>query len=105
MKTKLFLSLAGIVVAAGLTGCAVVPSQVGNALVVSESEPITATEVIPNKQGKACGFNLLGIVALGDASIERAKYEGRIKRVATVDKSVFSLLGLYSRVCTTVTGE
>lgn len=105
MKSKLFLSIVGIVVAAGLSGCATVPSQVGNALVVSETEPVTATEVIPNKQGQACGFNILGIVALGDASIERAKYEGRIKRVATVDKSVFSLLGVYSRVCTQVTGE
>ena len=105
MKTKLFLSIASIVVAAGLSGCALVPSQLGYAVVVAEKEPITATEVIPNKQGQACGFNLLGIVALGDASIDKAKFDGRIRRVATVDKSIFSILGMFSSVCITVTGE
>ena len=105
MKSKLLLSLGAAVLATGLSGCALVPSQVGYALIVAEKEPITATEVVPNKQGQACGFNLLGLVALGDASIDKAKYEGRIRRVATVDKSVFSFLGLYSSVCITVTGD
>jgi hypothetical protein len=89
----------------GLSGCAIVPSQLGFALIQSDKEPITATEVAPRRMGKACGFNILGILATGDISIEKAKRNGNIQRVASVDKEVFSILGALSQVCTIVTGE
>ncbi len=104
MKKNLLLG--GLLLATvGLGGCAAVPSSLGFALVNASNEPIAVTDVIPRKVGQACGFNLLGIVALGDISTEAAKRDGGIYRVATVDKEVFSVLGMVSRVCTTVTGE
>ena len=89
----------------GLSGCVVVPSHLGFALIQSDKEPITATEVVPRRMGKACGFNILGIFAAGDISIEKAKRNGGIQRVASVDKEVFSVLGAFSQVCVIVTGE
>ena len=102
MKKGLLL---GAVLALSLGGCAMVPSELGFALIQSDKEAVTATEVPARKVGEACGFNLLGIIASGDISIEKAKRNGGIQRVAAVDKRVFSILGLYSNVCTIVTGE
>ncbi len=89
----------------GLSACALVPSQLGIAAIHSDKEAVAVTDATARKMGKACGFNLLGIVALGDLSIEKAKRNGNIQRVASVDKEVFSFLGLYSSVCVRVTGE
>jgi hypothetical protein len=104
MKKSLLL---GLVCASmiGLSGCARVPSHLGFALVQADTEPVAVTELTPKKMGMACGFNLLGIFATGDISIENAKRDGGIRRVASVDKDVFSILGLFSKVCIRVTGE
>ena len=50
-------------------------------------------------------FYLLGILTAGDISIENTKRDGGIRKVASVDKDVFSILGLFSKVCIRVTGE
>lgn len=57
------------------------------------------------KTGEACVVSILGVVALGDGSIEAAKKEGGITQVASVDHAVFSVLGVYGNVCTRVTGQ
>jgi hypothetical protein len=57
------------------------------------------------KSGEACVMSILGVVALGDGSIEAAKQDGGITQVASVDHTVFSILGLYANVCTKVTGQ
>ncbi|MBP5533887.1 MAG: TRL-like family protein [Alphaproteobacteria bacterium] len=101
MKKSLLLGI----VALALTGCAMVPSNLGFALIQADKEAVTATDAPARRVGKACGFNLLGIIAAGDISIKEAKQSAGIQRVSSVDKEVFSLLGLYSSVCTIVTGE
>jgi hypothetical protein len=58
-----------------------------------------------NKSGEACVMSILGIVALGDGSIEAAKKEGGVTQVAAVDHTTFSILGFYSSTCTKVTGQ
>lgn len=88
-----------------LSGCAAVPSHLGFALIQADREPVTVTEAVPKKMGSACGFNILGILATGDISIENAKRNGGIRRVASVDKEVFSILGVFSSVCIKVSGE
>lgn len=57
------------------------------------------------KSGEACVMSILGIVALGDGSIDAAKKDGGVTQVASVDHSVFSILGIYANVCTKVTGQ
>ncbi len=73
---------------------------------------IDVTEAVSNsaaatgsKQGEACASNILGIVAIGDASIIAARRNGGISKVATVDAKYFNVLTLYGRYCTIVTGE
>jgi hypothetical protein len=57
------------------------------------------------KSGEACVMSILGIVALGDGSIDAAKKDGGVTQVASVDHTVFSILGIYGNVCTKVTGQ
>jgi hypothetical protein len=88
-------------------GCAYAPSTLGfGALVDNSVTPITATaEIKGNKKSEACGNNILGLVVTGDLSIDTAKRNGNITKVATVDSSNFSILGLFTRKCTLVTGS
>jgi len=57
------------------------------------------------KMGEACAMSILGVVALGDASIDAAKSAGGISQVASVDHHSFSILGIYGTLCTQVKGQ
>lgn len=57
------------------------------------------------KAGEACVKAFFGMIAVGDASIEAAKKNGGIDDVYTVNKSNFSVLGMFSKQCTIVRGE
>jgi hypothetical protein len=90
-----------------LSGCAVVASPVGNALLFTSVQGPVATgpAVSTPKQGRACASNIIGIIATGDASIAAAKRAGGITNVASVDHDSLNILGLYSRFCTIVAGK
>ena len=71
-----------------------------------EDGPVTVTENVGSKKkGEACASNVLGLFATGDASIEKARRQGDVAKVSSVDHSSFSLLFLYSKFCTVVHGE
>ena len=57
------------------------------------------------KTGEACAMSILGLVAVGDGSIDAAKQAGGITQVASVDHKSFSILGIYGNVCTEVHGQ
>jgi hypothetical protein len=57
------------------------------------------------KSGEACAMSILGIVGIGDASIDAAKKEAGVTQIAAVDHHAFNILGLYGSVCTIVTGS
>ncbi len=60
----------------------------------------------PRREGRACIFNVLGLFAFGDSSVSAAKRDGGINRIAVVDTTYFSILGLlYQKGCTIVKGE
>ena len=68
--------------------------------------PIAATPSTgTSKQGKACAANYLGLIAIGDATIQSAKANGGITNVASVDDEAFSVLSLFSTFCTVVRGS
>lgn len=58
-----------------------------------------------SKTGEACAISILGVVALGDGSIEAAKSNGGVGQVGAVNHKVFSVLGIYASVCTVVHGS
>ena len=70
----------------------------------SEGETV-GSHVEVTKRGEACSTNILGIYASGDASIEAAKKNGGITRVATVDTKIFAVRPFYGKVCTIVSGS
>lgn len=105
--TRLRGVLAGVLAPALLAGCAVVASPVGNGAFYTQVNGPVATGPATGaaKQGRACASNVLGLVAVGDASIAAAKRSGGITSVAAVDHDSLNVLGFYSRFCTVVSGE
>ncbi len=99
---KKFMLLA--VGALSLGACAMVPTHAGSALIEMTNQPVSATNAIGNKTGKACAKNYFGIYLAGDMSIEAAKRNGRITQVASVNTEIKSY-AVYSEVCTVVTGK
>lgn len=85
---KKSLLIASILSVLMLEACAIVPSSLGMAVVQVDKEAVTATDKPAKRIGQACGFNLLGIVAAGDLSIEKAKRAGGIQTVSSVDKNI-----------------
>ena len=69
-------------------------------------DPITATTAAgESKKGTSCVHNVLGLFAVGDASIEEAKKQGNIKVVSSVDRDAFRIFVFYGKSCTIVKGE
>ena len=102
MKTNAFLLVA---VSLFLTSCASVMPQ-GGLLYHDIKYGVDATPATSaTKTGEACTNAVLGLVASGDASIEQAKKNGNITEVSTVNASSFSLLFVYNKYCTIVTGK
>ncbi len=97
---KLFL-LAGA--CSVLAACATPSTEVGTALFAITQQPMLVTEAAGTKVGRACAKNILGLYISGDMSIEAAKKNGRITKVASVDKDIKSY-AVYSEVCTVVKG-
>jgi hypothetical protein len=60
---------------------------------------------VGTKVGEAATQNVLGIAQWGDASVSAAAKNGGITKVATVDQKKVSILGLYVKKTTIVTGE
>ena len=97
-----------LVVIAGISvltfGCAA--SGMNGWLNTGVTEPVNATNATQgSKKGEASCLNVLGIVAAGNCSIDEAARKGGIKTIKTIDKKRSSVLGLYVKETTIVTGE
>ncbi len=57
------------------------------------------------KKGEACSYNILGLFAFGDSSVETARRMGEIKKVAFADTNYFNILGIYQKGCTIAKGQ
>jgi ABC-type sugar transport system substrate-binding protein len=94
-----------------LTGCmtAWAPAQGGGVLgsvYTDASAPLwVTTNTGATKSGKAMSKSILGLVALGDASIDAACKNGGITKISHVDSHIMSVLGVYGEYTVTVYGE
>lgn len=105
---KKLLTLLVISSLASLAGCVTANSYTGGAALFSYlKEPIAATSNTgAGKTGEACSYNVLGLISAGNASISKAREEGGITKVATVDRTAMQILMfLFGMNCTVVTGE
>lgn len=57
------------------------------------------------KTGEACAMSILGLIAMGDASLEAAMEDGGVKELMYFDHDAMSVLGLFSKFCTRVIGK
>ena len=64
-----------------------------------------ATELPGPKHGDACAYNIFGIVSVGNAGITKAKENGHITKVATVDHDFSNIFYSFGRYCVVITGE
>lgn len=104
MKAMTKFALVSLV--ATLSGCAGVVSPTTGVLFTSVQGPVTTgTATDAARTGQSCAINVLGAIAIGDASIDAAKRAGNIKNVASVDTDSMNALGLFARFCTIVKGN
>ena len=71
---------------------------------VTEGQIATSNEV-GTKVGTASSVGVLGLVNVGDASIQGAANQAGIKKVSHVDVKKTSVLGLFAKYTTIVYGE
>jgi hypothetical protein len=107
--TRILLIWASIIALLSLSGCGYWPRAGNNGLFYTDTTaPLAVLETNidePVRTGQACSKGVLGLWASGDSSIEAAKKNGGITRIATVEekfKQVF--LGATSEYCIVVTG-
>ncbi|TGK18981.1 TRL-like family protein [Leptospira fluminis] len=80
----------------------------GGAIVHSGSIPGPIGRNADSKlSGSGCSYSILGLVSFGDSSIENAKEQGKISRVAGVEYEQFGVFGgwIFHRFCTVVSGS
>ena len=58
-----------------------------------------------DRGGEACATGFLGVVAMGDASLNAAKKVAGITEIHTVEFHETNILGLYTQGCTEVHGR
>lgn len=97
-----FISLLGFL----LGGCAAVSSPVFGTIYTGVQAPVAVGDSGSSaKVGESSATSILGIFAVGDASIDAAKKAGGITKVAYVDHKSTSFLGIFAKWTTVVHGE
>ncbi len=56
------------------------------------------------KQGEACSYSILGLVAWGDASTMASQKNASVTKIKAIDQRSLSFLGAYAKLCTIVKG-
>ncbi len=101
MKRAFLLSL-GVI---AISGCVSLNTPIQGFIFNDSKGPNTVgTGEGGAKTGTACSTGVLGFVT-GDASINAAKAEGKISKVAYVDYTANSVLVFYAKYCTIVHGD
>ncbi len=103
MKLKLLI----VAVLLSVTSCAANNNKSGpGVLFTSTKDPVFFdNSVKPIKKGESCSTRALAFVAVGDASMNAAKNDGNITKVASADTEYLNILGIFGRACTVVKGE
>lgn len=103
----IFRSLIILFVPLLLTSCgAFVASPLSGGIYSDVQYPFMVTgEVGASKVGTSEATSVLGFVAMGDASIQRAMRRGGIEKVSHVDIHATSILGIFAKYTVYVYGE
>ncbi|MCB4790920.1 MAG: TRL-like family protein [Elusimicrobia bacterium] len=103
---KVLCAILLLSVAAFFTGCATVSSPLAGMIYTDVKAPGPVSNASgSSKVGKATATSILGLFAMGDASIKTAAQSAGIKIIQHVDYYSTSILGLYSTFTVEVYGE
>lgn len=101
MKKFLVLFLALVL----FSGCSQTASKLG-LLYTDISYPLLSTDNTETpKSVTISNHSILGLFVFGDASLDKAKKKGNIKKVSHIDANEFIILGVYRKYTITVYGE
>lgn len=105
---KLFATAAAVCIAvASFSSCAMIGTRAGAAVYytdVTEMEAVTSNN-LGSKVGTATATNILGAIATGDASVQKAAKSAGIRKISHVDSKKTNILGLYATYTVYVYGE
>ncbi|MDD2941535.1 MAG: TRL domain-containing protein [bacterium] len=90
-----------------LTGCASGLPESGPAIVELVKEGMPSPDGPTNRQGEACNMSVLGLVAVGDASVDAAKRNAGITNVTSLERDIFGInfyFIKFAKSCTIVRG-
>ena len=99
--------IGGILMAGFSAGCVCAPFQPPAGIVSSYAAPLSTEGNWRqgSKTGSADAICVLGIVAVGDCSLDRAIKNGNLKEAYYADYKYFNVLGIYQSVTVNVIGE
>ena len=95
------------VAAMAFTSCSTITTQAGMGVLytgVEEGQMVTSNQ-LGTKVGTSKSIGVLGLVAIGDASIQTAANSAGIKKISHVDAKKTSVLGLFAKYELLVYGE
>lgn len=101
---KVILAMMLVVATLGFTGCSAIGMVGGIYTGYDAPFAVTGNEV-GTKVGTATTVSVLGLVAVGDGSIDIAAKKGNIKKISHVDVKTTSILGLFTQHKYFVYGE
>lgn len=103
-KTISFVALS--LAAVALSSCAgIVNNRPVGALYADVADPVAISTSSASRTGEAKATSYLGLVALGDCSIDAAKKAGGITTVSSVDVKRKNILGIITTYTTVVRGN
>ncbi|MCS7206254.1 MAG: TRL-like family protein [Leptospiraceae bacterium] len=108
MPKLLAVALVGLFLGSSCIGIPPVTNKTGMGSIFSDlTEHLDGVSTAaPNKKGEACSIIVLGVVAIGDSSIDTARKNGGISRIAYIDRKWFNVIWVaFGRNCTIVYGE
>lgn len=94
-----------IAAASFLCSCGGITERPIGVIYTNAADPIAATASGGSRTGTAEATSYLGLVAVGDSSIEAAKKNGGITSVSSVDTHRKNILGVVTSYTTTVKGN
>ncbi len=103
---KMILMLVVFVVFSLISGCMIVQSPVAGMIYTDVKAPLaTGPHSSGTKVGKAVAHSYVGVIGVGDASIQTAATNGGITRIHHVDYEAKNILGVVGTFTTVVYGE
>lgn len=89
-----------------LSSCAIVKAPLSATMYTDVKAPVAVTSnSVSNKVGTSQAISYLGVVAVGDASIDAAAKRGGITKIHHVDEHATNVLGLFAKYEVIVYGE